>query len=274
MSLPLYYLILRRFVVSDRHIVIDAAILLIAIALTFLFLISEDIASGFFAYAGQHPQFHLNDIIFASAISCVYLLIFIIRRMRELHEKIKLANTDVLVDIFNRRKGTELLQDNIARANIHGVDFSVIMLDIDNFKFINDTYGHKAGDSVIKQLVAILRKVSRQEDVVIRWGGEEFIVGCQASDLVAAMKLAERLRLEIANFDFGLGIQVTASFGVSEHQLSESLDEFINRADHCLYQSKMSGKNQVQIHDSLWQAARKEIAQQKAPEMYHPDAFL
>ena len=123
---------------------------------------------------------------------------------------------------------------------------SVVYFDIDNFKSINDTYGHAAGDTVLSKIASLSNAVLRPEDQSARWGGEEFVVILPDCDLDEAAVIAERIRSSIADHEFPmLGGNVTVSLGVAERLDNESLDELLYQADTALYAAKMQGKNRV-----------------------------
>jgi diguanylate cyclase (GGDEF)-like protein len=125
------------------------------------------------------------------------------------------------------------------------LDFSIIMIDLDDFKSVNDTFGHQAGDIVLKKVAEIARALIRLGDRMGRWGGEEFIVLLPNASYEQAKELAERLRIGISIYHFdGVG-SATASFGVSSFEREDDFYSLIQRADAALYRAKESGKNQV-----------------------------
>jgi diguanylate cyclase (GGDEF)-like protein len=223
----------------------DTLMLVVCVFATFILVIMFNLARQFYQVLDDYVPFDLDNIVLAMAISCFYLVLYSFRRANDLKVQVSQANTDVLIGIFNRRKGTELLKQEVDRANLTNLHLSLIMLDIDNFKAINDGHGHEAGDRVLKDVMSLVQQLTRRSDILIRWGGEEFIVGCPGTELRYAVALAQRIRRAIAAHDFGLEQGVTASLGVSEYQLCEELDALIRRADEHLYVSKKSGKNQV-----------------------------
>ncbi|MFA6903294.1 MAG: diguanylate cyclase [Gallionellaceae bacterium] len=163
-------------------------------------------------------------------------------RTHELHQ---LANTDELTGIFNRRKFSEVLQIEFARGKRYGNQLSVIILDVDHFKVINDTYGHHMGDIVLQKLAQIISASLRDNDIFARWGGEEFIILAPCGESRQPDVLAERLRSAVENFVFGDAGKVSCSFGVTAFRFDDDQDSMINRADHNLYQAKNSGRNRV-----------------------------
>ncbi len=135
-----------------------------------------------------------------------------------------------------------------AFAERYKTPFSVIMLDIDDFKEINDTYGHDEGDIVLQRIADILLTQSRESDIVGRWGGEEFLIICQQSKVAGAQIVAEKICRTIEKEVFANNVTVTASFGVAEYS-DKTKQTVIVRADNALYEAKKEGKNKV-IADS------------------------
>ena len=162
-----------------------------------------------------------------------------------------LAVTDGLTGLCNRKKLDEVLADQFARFRRNHRPFVVLMLDLDNFKSINDTYGHGVGDEVLADVAAILKRSVRTIDHVARYGGEEFVVVLIESTPAAAMDIAERIRsvIEVPRILAGDKlISVTVSLGVSNCRKDDtSPEQVLTRADHALYKAKRAGRNQVQL---------------------------
>jgi polar amino acid transport system substrate-binding protein len=159
----------------------------------------------------------------------------------------RLSITDRLTQIYNRMRLEEVFQQEILRADRYHQTFSTIMLDLDGFKAINDSFGHPAGDRVLVGVVGALRANIRATDVLGRWGGEEFLIVCPETGLDGARQLAEQLRHKIELLEFsGIG-KVSASFGVAEHRGGEQENEMVSRTDSALYQAKHNGKNRVEV---------------------------
>lgn len=157
----------------------------------------------------------------------------------------KNAQTDALTQLANRFKIDELLIQEEQRSVRYKYEFSVILLDIDHFKEVNDTYGHQVGDSVLQEFANILSNNIRSSDVVGRWGGEEFLVICTHTDMDGAYALAESLRQKIENHIFPSIGHKTASFGIAVFQVNDSLESLFKKADEALYRAKEAGRNQV-----------------------------
>jgi diguanylate cyclase (GGDEF)-like protein/PAS domain S-box-containing protein len=154
------------------------------------------------------------------------------------------AVTDGLTGVWNRRQGTELLAADLA-ARRPGQALSLLMLDIDHFKAINDTFGHQAGDHVLIEIASRLRRSLRGNDMVARWGGEEFIVLVRDCALPDAGRLAENIRAAIAEVPFGPMGRITVSIGAAEARDNENLQAWLDRADQALYRAKRAGRNTV-----------------------------
>ena len=166
----------------------------------------------------------------------------------------KMSITDDLTQIFNRRYFHTRLKQEIQRSQRYQTNFSLIMVDIDRFKKINDNYGHQAGDEVLVRLASILKLNTRKVDVVARYGGEEFIILLPETKRNKAYKTAEKLRKLIADYKFyisdGIQIHVTSCFGVSSLNPITDYDQdientIIRSADNALYKAKEKGRNTV-----------------------------
>ena len=166
-------------------------------------------------------------------------------RLLKEHTLKDLASKDSLTGLLNRRAGEQLLIQYDNHRKHHGKSVCLIMLDIDNFKKINDTYGHGIGDEVLKIISRILLNEARSSDNVIRWGGEEFLIIVPDTTLKETSVLTERVRVSISTQLIDEVGQVTASFGIAELLDSETTASLINRADKALYKAKLSGKNCV-----------------------------
>jgi diguanylate cyclase (GGDEF)-like protein len=157
----------------------------------------------------------------------------------------QLSIVDKLTQLFNRAKIDELLHLEIGKARRQGSDLTIIIIDLDHFKEVNDTFGHLAGDTVLRELADLLPHSVRSTDHVGRWGGEEFIVLLPDTDLANGHQLAEKLRTNIASFDFSVVGHKTACFGVAGFRDGDDEDALIKRADDCLYAAKHQGRNRV-----------------------------
>jgi diguanylate cyclase (GGDEF)-like protein len=162
----------------------------------------------------------------------------------------ELATTDGLTGCFNKRYFNEQMRAKLSAAERFGRKLSLIITDIDHFKSVNDTYGHAAGDAVIKELGAILTRLKRETDIVARFGGEEFCILCEETGAEGAMQLAERVREELlaTTFETELGkLQVTCSLGVATYpDQADTREALFEGADRALYRAKHGGRNRVE----------------------------
>lgn len=166
-----------------------------------------------------------------------------------MEETLRLATIDALTGLSNRRAFVHELADEMARARRHTRPLSVILLDVDLFKRINDTHGHAGGDAVLAAVGRLLGRAARAGDLVARWGGEEFVLALHHCDLDDAVVVAERIRraLEAATIDSPSGaVRVTASIGVATLLAEETLDGLVDRADRAMYRAKSAGRNRVE----------------------------
>ena len=163
-------------------------------------------------------------------------------------ELFKAATTDPLTRIPNRRWFTERATDEIEFSRRHQRPLCVVMLDVDHFKKINDTYGHPIGDLVLSALAGVLHEQKRTEDLLCRYGGEEFILLLRETQLPQAEVFCNRLRTAVESFAFRWGevkVLVTVSMGVAAYRTDDALESLIRRADEALYGAKQNGRNRV-----------------------------
>jgi len=156
-----------------------------------------------------------------------------------------LANTDALTGVANRLKFNDILEHQIEISRRHEHNISIIFLDIDYFKKVNDVHGHEVGDSVLIELASIVKKEIRKSDLLARWGGEEFIIVVNNSAFDEAVSLAEKLRICIEKHIFEYVQRITCSFGVTSFHKEDDIHSILLRADKALYQAKEAGRNQV-----------------------------
>jgi diguanylate cyclase (GGDEF)-like protein len=156
------------------------------------------------------------------------------------------ALTDSLTGLYNRFKYDKSLGIEIERNKRYKNPLSLIMFDIDYFKRVNDTYGHQAGDDVLRDLATIMRNNIRQHDILGRLGGEEFGIITPETNIEAAQILAEKLRKKVEKSLFCNEDSITCSFGVTQFKVDDSIDSFVKRADDALYKAKKGGRNKVE----------------------------
>lgn len=156
-----------------------------------------------------------------------------------------LSSLDPLTELYNRNKVGDVLVSTVQETIDTKAPAAVIMLDIDYFKLVNDTFGHSTGDLVLRSLAQLLRRNIRKTDSIGRWGGEEFLIVAPQSTLVDGIHLADKLRQKINDEPFGPVPRVTCSFGVSLLENGKSVEQTLQDADEALYVAKNSGRNQV-----------------------------
>jgi len=166
--------------------------------------------------------------------------------LEEINDELEiLARTDCLTGVDNRFSFMKIVEGEVRRCKRFKDTFSLILLDVDNFKQINDQYGHDVGDLVLIELAKITQSFLREVDTLCRFGGEEFIIVLPKTELEVACKIAEKLCLEIAKHPFEVVEKVTISLGVGSYQPDLSIDKLIKKVDVALYKAKRSGKNKV-----------------------------
>lgn len=171
------------------------------------------------------------------------------KRIRLLNRKLKYyASHDKLTGFYNRRAFFDFLSNDIKRVRRNQVPLSLLMIDIDFFKQINDTHGHLAGDFILEKLSDLLRDTIREMDLIGRFGGEEFMILLPDTDLECAEIVASKILENVAKGTFNyenLTLNITVSIGVAQYKDPEKIDEFVNRVDMALYNAKESGRNCV-----------------------------
>src|SRR5690606_5821638 len=196
--------------------------------------------------------FFMSFIVFAIVWTFNYVILNNERLHTELRmaetELVKLATTDYLTGLANNRAFFEFAQAEIKRSRRHKFPMTLVVFDLDLFKNINDTYGHSAGDLVLKELAGLSRRIIRENDIVARIGGEEFAMVLTHADLARGRMVAENFRSALEHSDFkyeGIRLPVTASFGVAEMRPSDTVSSLLTRADENLYQAKAEGRNRI-----------------------------
>jgi diguanylate cyclase (GGDEF)-like protein len=215
----------------------------------FLLWLNEmlDIPHKFFG--NEATPINYTESMFESIILLTLAFCVIRSTMLLLNRIEELAMFDPLTKLMNRGFLKEFLQREVNRSSRSRRPFSIIMGDVDHFKWVNDQHGHDCGDRMLEHLARILRKNLRSEDVICRWGGEEFLFLLPETDLEEAGDVAEKLRHKIEKSPLSfkdMEISVTMSFGVTTHTPGDrNTSSCINAADRRLYEAKKQGRNQV-----------------------------
>ena len=180
-------------------------------------------------------------------------LVFPLKNALMYEEALSKALTDELTGMGNKRALQSCLHRETERSIRRKQPLSTLIIDIDHFKKVNDTHGHRAGDAVLKQFGSLIQKNLRKTDLSFRYGGEEFVLILEETDKEHALQTAERIRQAVqeSNFAFeDLTIPLSASFGCATYKLGETMDSFIERADQALYLAKNSGRNTARHLDA------------------------
>lgn len=194
----------------------------------------------------RNKRFEEKELKTLETLLCC--LIYPLKNASLYHQALTMAYTDPLTHTNNRTAFDDTLKREITLANRQSRHLSVIFLDIDHFKAINDKYGHECGDIALAAVAKWIKKSVRGSDIIFRFGGEEFVILLSDTHLEGAKLLAERIRFCIQNHTLAYGmkvIKITASLGVSSLRDNDTADELIKRADNAMYLAKQAGRNQV-----------------------------
>lgn len=257
LSIPFLYILLAPLVVALRgRIALIAAVAAVSAVSAFGLWFSL-IDGGPFGSEGYQYEDFLRDAVInrVIAVALFIAVLTLLRRIQtnqdELH---RLSTTDGLTGALNRRRFEELAEVERRRSQRSGAPVSVLVLDIDHFKRVNDQFGHAAGDAALRMLAKTCLATLRPSDLFGRWGGEEFVIAMPEARAAGALKAAERLReiLAAARFDAnGKPRSITVSIGVATLQRDElTIDHAIARADRALYRAKAAGRNRVEAEDA------------------------
>jgi diguanylate cyclase (GGDEF)-like protein len=219
------------------------------------FIISDLLKIIFFYTAYQN--INIENMDFISGIvytTIIHLVIFLLSYKINYHQRIKylsdmelryLSEIDNLTGIYNRNKLDNEVENWIKLKQRYGFDLSIIFLDFDNFKDINDEYGHVEADNILKKSVDTIDNVIRETDIFGRWGGDEFVILLPKTNKSEAVKLAERIRASLNEENKGLKIPVTCSYGVTCVNKEDSLNKLLDRVDSLMYDAKDAGRDKI-----------------------------
>lgn len=189
-----------------------------------------------------------NDDEMAAFENHIYHLVYPLRNSLQYQTAIRAAQMDSLTGIYNRAAMDRSLEREVELSHRHDTSVSLLIVDVDHFKRINDNLGHSAGDAVLKSLASCINDTMRASDMLFRYGGEEFAIILSGTDMDGARQVGERIRTAVAAFPFvhnGRKIDLTVSIGVATLGRRDSAKHLFNKADDALYQAKKAGRNQV-----------------------------
>lgn len=196
--------------------------------------------------------FNIGSFLLATTMAAVLQA----RTNLEAAERLRVAaDTDVLTGLINRRRMSDWMDRHVQNARREAQPLTVLLIDVDHFKTINDRYGHAVGDEVLIEVGARLGKTLRRDDVLARWGGEEFMALLPNADLAAAREIAERARLAVSATQLSkrMATPVTVTIGIAQWSAGENFEATIHRADVALYQGKNDGRNRISTQiDSVY----------------------
>ena len=211
------------------------------------------------SYRLQSHQDYMGDLTFhrstrfrehelANLEGLMTTLVYPARNALRYHEALAAAFRDPLTGAGNRVALDKTLTREIELSKRHGQELSILMLDLDHFKLVNDEFGHSMGDRVLKEAAQCMTSCIRQTDMCFRYGGEEFLIMLSNAEHAGALRIAERIRQSISALAFISDkgpLQITTSIGVATMNLDDNMESLIQRADKALYQAKRSGRNRV-----------------------------
>lgn len=220
-----------------------------SLSASIVFLMSVNAASTL-----ESTDFMMTTFWSLSALSFGFLGAYLLERSSRkvfVNEQrlAELAETDKLTGLYNRTRLDRVLKGELIRAKRFEHKFACVLIDIDYFKQVNDTYGHTVGDEILVEMSNLILKHTRKSDTVIRWGGEEFILICAEIDKEGVMAVCEHLRQSISEFTFSTVEHLSVSMGVAMYEDSDTIDSIIQRADKALYTAKDEGRNCIEIYE-------------------------
>lgn len=188
--------------------------------------------------------------LFLVNILIIAFLVILLMFFKDRNKFLMLSRTDSLTKLYNRIKFIEFSNFELNKARKNKVIFSIMMVDLDFFKSINDNYGHATGDEVLKETAFIIKSIAGKRNLSARWGGEEFICFFHNTNIQEAYVLADKIRISLENHDFINSIKVTCSIGLYQRKEEEfNLDNIIDKADKALYCAKRNGRNRISIYN-------------------------
>ncbi len=272
---PLIFILILLWIVYKQGILASLILALIFSIITMYFTINS--TGPFVIFSQRETTIFLQEFVAILTIIPLFIgaLLFEVKESNKklidlnniLEEKVKektkillesnekltlLASKDALTNIYNRRMLNEYILQETKKSKRHKINLSLILLDIDHFKDINDKYGHKIGDEVLIEISSLLSKNIRQSDIFGRWGGEEFIILLPQTNIKNAYEVAESLRKKIEKHYFDKVGKTTISLGVSMYNPKDNILDFIENADSAMYKAKYNGRNKVECFNGIF----------------------
>jgi diguanylate cyclase (GGDEF)-like protein len=211
----------------------------------------EELPLGHLKLMRNHP-FTAEEITLLEALLCS--LIYPLKNATLYKQALNMAFTDALTKTYNRASFDDSLQREINLAHRKSQHLSIIFLDIDHFKTINDNYGHECGDTALVSVAGLMKETLRSTDIVFRYGGEEFVILLNDTDIDGANIISERIRQQIEKHTIAYGmdmIKLTVSLGISSLRGNDTPDSLVSRADAAMYQAKNNGRNRVEVEAAV-----------------------
>jgi diguanylate cyclase (GGDEF)-like protein len=237
----LYLIVIWTFSISGLRLVYAAfsasIIFILGAGAGFLLSFSSDVFLLHLLWLFSAFSF---GVLNAYLIEKSHILTFLKKRQLE-----RIATTDGLTGLNNRLKIEKLINEEVDRAIRYKRRFSLVLLDLDHFKNVNDQFGHHVGDAVLKEFSTVLLSAVRKVDDVARWGGEEFVILLPETSVDEAHNVSEHVRSKVENHLFAIIKNLTVSIGISEYISGDNLQSIIHRADKALYEAKANGRNQI-----------------------------
>ncbi|NPA66035.1 MAG: GGDEF domain-containing protein [Epsilonproteobacteria bacterium] len=235
------------FMLEEKEAIIYSTLFFFYFALVIFFLRTDII------------DFHISINLLISYLTITTIAYIFATNNRLLHikEKIlihkleKLSSTDQLTHLYNRVKLKDLMQHEIDFSKRYSIPLCVALIDIDHFKYVNDTYGHQAGDEVLQKFAKFLVRNSRKADIIARWGGEEFLIILPKTSLKEAVLFGNKLNKAMRKYPFGYRFSNTCSIGIAECNPNDTTESLIERADKALYLAKNNGRDQTKDQNDL-----------------------
>jgi len=236
--------------VAQRVTVIPLVVVSLFFFIRGVLTIAEEEKLGFMQSGTLH-QLSFFFFIFLMIFSILGMFLMTTSRLENRLKRKSLK--DSLTGLYNRFAIDELVEKEVARCKRHNTSLSIVLLDLDHFKSINDEFGHTVGDAVLHNLGKVLNKCVRGTDIAIRYGGEEFLVVLPETDTSGALQFAAKIRKHLKDIPMSKNprLFVTASIGIAEFKADESFDQAVHEADSALYRSKENGRDTITLWDEL-----------------------